>query len=1526
MSTTIAHPSTAVNSVQEHLDSDREKKLQISASTIGKIITKDQCPRYSRLRVDKKLQDSVLEGNNRGWNDFNPLNSILANEGQRFENMIYKRFEDHAQKIIETYRPEKKDGELEITKSKLETIKEHIASGVMAADESDPSDAPIIMLQTPLRGFIGQFSIVGYTDLILVWPEEDGVTIRVIDIKASWEEKTSHQLQTATYTKLLREVLDEYAPDVNYTMEGGVLNRESEYTYPDKHKLPKFELRTREKNIERMLSTKGEIYQSLIGAEQFKNVEYQLDGVCESCEYRQVCYADSYDRADIALLGISRGEQEALREAEIRTVHEVADLTYEKSTFPGNFEQPDIKPVHRETVQELPTGLQLKIGEISQQAKEMLAFMEPDNENAAGETYYFSSKGGTGFGSLPDDDPSNQYMRDNLEYTPEHLIKVYMNVRHDYVTDRTVMLSATIDSTAFTDDPIQISHSIEDIPTTDEYEFIFEQLDKYESDLLDEFTTELYKAIDTVACAIGEYPQAAMHFYFYQDSEVDALTESLKRHRSDTNAIDSFRDLLSLREGPEQQIYSVVQDEIQNRFHIDQMPTSLVSVRKRFHPSDESYKVQREDETIIDSNGDEVNLRRNFSTKLFDFEKPYEYSPVIDEEGKTTAYVKFREEQHREDDKDMAFSAEHRGAEIPLEYIWASEEVDILNDKWIAQIKRDESELLNEEVTDLTKHLEQLKGSAKYFAVVNRGTLTEKRRRLEHVEEMGKLMTMYLRQVEAGIKFKSASVEKETIDIPSLNSFRLNKDFSGTLEDYLDMEFMASKKEVMGHYRLPLRQRIQKGKSIPVKIRDIEKVGHDMVIRGDLAYEEVGFDNPTLMAASCRESGPGDGTGGSWMVASIIKPDGDTFIEANGGSPTDIINEPKATISEIDTDNLSIEFTHNSYSGDSKYGLWNAGFTTDASEQDKFNKYITPGMYLVLDKQVNDYIPGVSTIALNNTANNTSYNLMESLRSETAELQIDSIDRKYMRKFLKWMRKTDDDIIVTPNRKQRRFVRDVSSKVHILQGPPGTGKTSGATATAVTGRMYAASKQEELLRGLVTGSSNKAIDEVAEQVSETVGVYQDYGDGDELDNIELIRITRNPPSDAEKAKNVKYLHYGNPQDMSEINLMLERLDTGGVGLSNTGEERQLTLGESESESPAHTIVFVTPTTLFGLMKRHTEDVGAEEVYEAGPDLFDLMCVDEASMMPLPQFILGGAFVSEDGQWLIAGDHRQMPPVQQYNWLEETRRPVEEYIPYLSTLNYFRYLRGDDITEFVSDEDLLDTQPNNPGVEVTGLEVTYRCHKRIADFLQEWVYTKDDIEYRSDQVYQIPQVTTGTAGIQEALRSESPLTVIIHDDTTSQQFNTAEAEIATALGKNIPKSETQGIVTPHNSQKGFMKSLYKDASVDTVERFQGGQRDVMMVSATVSDPDFISTESEFIFDPRRLNVALSRMKKKLIVIAPRSLFNYVPEEIELYQKSVIWTGLYEEVNADDDPAWSGTMDDFIGGSKLAPDVNVEVYHA
>ncbi len=175
--------------------------------------------------------------------------------------------------------------------------------------------------------------------------------------------------------------------------------------------------------------------------------------------------------------------------------------------------------------------------------------------------------------------------------------------------------------------------------------------------------------------------------------------------------------------------------------------------------------------------------------------------------------------------------------------------------------------------------------------------------------------------------------------------------------------------------------------------------------------------------------------------------------------------------------------------------------------------------------------------------------------------------------------------------------------------------------------------------------------------------------------------------------------------------------------------------------------------------------------------------------------------------------------------------------------------------------------------------------------------------------------------------ENVFVLIVHDEAESFQSNKVEASIVQALVRNAP-TENIGVITPHNAQKGLLKNMLsdrcKDTRVDTVERFQGGEADFIIISSTVSDPDYVRSESDFLLNLNRINVAISRMKKKLVVVASRSIFEFMPQDAKDYDKALLWRGISQTVGftADSTAQWTGVLSEFLGHG--ASSVKVEVY--
>ncbi len=107
----------------------------------------------------------------------------------------------------------------------------------------------------------------------------------------------------------------------------------------------------------------------------------------------------------------------------------------------------------------------------------------------------------------------------------------------------------------------------------------------------------------------------------------------------------------------------------------------------------------------------------------------------------------------------------------------------------------------------------------------------------------------------------------------------------------------------------------------------------------------------------------------------------------------------------------------------------------------------------------------------------------------------------------------------------------------------------------------------------------------------------------------------------------------------------------------------------------------------------------------------------------------------------------------------------------------------------------------------------------------------------------------------------------------------------------------GVVTPHRAQQALivdrLQRLYggtvstprliRDA-VDTVERFQGQERDVMIATFALGNPDAIRDEDEFLLSLNRSNVMASRARAKLVVLVSREVVDHVSGDLTVLHHS------------------------------------------
>lgn len=105
---------------------------------------------------------------------------------------------------------------------------------------------------------------------------------------------------------------------------------------------------------------------------------------------------------------------------------------------------------------------------------------------------------------------------------------------------------------------------------------------------------------------------------------------------------------------------------------------------------------------------------------------------------------------------------------------------------------------------------------------------------------------------------------------------------------------------------------------------------------------------------------------------------------------------------------------------------------------------------------------------------------------------------------------------------------------------------------------------------------------------------------------------------------------------------------------------------------------------------------------------------------------------------------------------------------------------------------------------------------------------------------------------------------------------------TALLERGLSSSEIGVVVPYRAQSRLIRTLLRrklgggevlnHLIIDTVERIQGQEREVVLVSFATSSPDFATQVSEFLFRSQRLNAAVTRPRTKLILIGSRQILD------------------------------------------------------
>lgn len=428
------------------------------------------------------------------------------------------------------------------------------------------------------------------------------------------------------------------------------------------------------------------------------------------------------------------------------------------------------------------------------------------------------------------------------------------------------------------------------------------------------------------------------------------------------------------------------------------------------------------------------------------------------------------------------------------------------------------------------------------------------------------------------------------------------------------------------------------------------------------------------------------------------------------------------------------------------------------------------------------------------------------------------------------------------NPSQERAVNEVlwAKDVAVVHGPPGTGKT-----TTLVEAIYETLRRESQV--MVCAQSNMAVDWISEKLVDR--------------GVAVLRIG-NPTRVNDKMLSFTYerrfeAHPDYPQLWSirkairELRSQKKRPDSWHQKmdrLKSRATELELRIRQSLFGEAR-----VIACTLTGAANRVLEG-----------EKYSTLFIDEAA-----QALEAACWIAirKAGRVIFAGDHCQLPP----------------------TVKSIAALKGGLGKTLM--ERIVEQKPE----VVTLLKVQYRMNEQIMRFSSDYFYngeveTAPGITHRSILDYDLPMMWIDTEDVdgKEEFIGES-----------CGRINRAEAELTLStlqeyfdkIGKNriLEESIDVGIISPYRAQvqllrkmirqKEFFRPYRRLISVNTVDGFQGQERDIILISLVRSND---GGEIGFLRDLRHMNVAITRARMKLIILGNAATMTSHPFYRKLYE--------------------------------------------
>jgi hypothetical protein len=331
--------------------------------------------------------------------------------------------------------------------------------------------------------------------------------------------------------------------------------------------------------------------------------------------------------------------------------------------------------------------------------------------------------------------------------------------------------------------------------------------------------------------------------------------------------------------------------------------------------------------------------------------------------------------------------------------------------------------------------------------------------------------------------------------------------------------------------------------------------------------------------------------------------------------------------------------------------------------------------------------------------------------------------------------------------------------------------------------------------------------------------------------------------------------------------------------------------------------------LVGAVAHQCYRIATQGAETARTELFDYLVIDESSQLDVGKSLFPLCLLTQNPEIALFGDHLQMPPVI------STQPPRNAEWLVGSIQNYLIHRHN---------------------LTLQNLLINYRSSADFVEFGKRIGYPPQLSAHSGN--LKLHRLTTGAVapagwqtsvawfgGLNEVINPDRALVAVTYEDGRAGQANEFEADAVCSMVQQLFLTFSQslvgekdaagnvitpthaphnpegfwdrgiGIVTPHRAQRALivrrLREIFPthdphriDAAVDTVERFQGGQRDTIIISFGVGDPDLISDEESFLLQLERTNVAISRARAKCILLISEDLAYHLPSDRETIQTS------------------------------------------